>query len=43
MDLRKTHSGNHVGFRRIARLTETLGEFRYVKLTETLGEFRYVK
>ena len=31
VDFRETRSGSRVGFRRIAKLAETLGEFRYVK------------
>ena len=31
VDLRETRSGSRVGFRRIAKPAETLGEFRYVK------------
>ena len=42
-DFRETGSGSRVGFRRIARPAETLGEFRYLKsipfLTKGLGRF----
>gem|GEM_PF-1071643 len=34
VDLGETRSGSRVGFRRIARQAETLGEFRYVKSTQ---------
>ena len=43
MDLRTNRSGSRVGFRRIAKPAETLGEFRYLWTAETLREFRYLK
>ena len=33
VDLRETRCGSRVGFRRMVKLDETLGEFRYVKYT----------
>ena len=33
VDFMETRSGSRVGFRRITKLTETLGEFRYLKST----------
>ena len=37
VDFMETRSGSRVGFRRIARPAETLGEFRYLKSTPFPG------
>jgi len=42
VELGKTRSGSHVGFRRIAEQPEPLGEFRYVNSTP-FGTVRLVQ